>query len=290
MPATDLRNVELRERDVSLLADLLESRVMTLDHVRSLHFPGKDEMAKKRVQRLKAAGFIAGRPRRIGEPLILHLTWKGYASLKEAGHVGDDLHLTPKAFKRRMAVSGMTLTHELMIGDVRTAFTTAMRENKRFELLDFDVWPRRYDFSVHRGHASVPMKPDGHVRFMEKGKDEDTEYDFFLEVDTGSETLERVVEKCLNYREHFRSGGYAESRGGKRDEQKAYPFRVLVIVRSAERRNNLAERLLQTQPPFSTMILVTTQAECVRDPLGDIWMTAAAWRETRDFHLRSITE
>src|SRR5580698_5011423 len=108
-----------------------------------------------------------------------------------------------------MTVSGATLTHELMIGDVRTAFIVAMRTSNRFKLLDFDVWPRRYDFTVNRGHGKVPVKPDGHVRFIKKGKDEDTEYDFFIEVDTGSETLERVVEKCLNYREYHRSGGYA---------------------------------------------------------------------------------
>jgi hypothetical protein len=146
-------------------------------------------MAKKRVQRLKSAGFLTERPRRIGEPSILHLTWKGYAALRADGHVGEDSYLSPKTFKRRMAVSGTTLTHELMIGDVRTAFTVAMRGSKRFELTDFDVWPRRYDFAVNRGHGKVPVKPDGHVRFAEKGKDEDVEYDFFLEVDTGSETL-----------------------------------------------------------------------------------------------------
>ena len=81
--------------------------------------------------------------------------------------------MTPKQFKRRMAVSGTTLTHELMIGAVRTSFTLAMREHKRFELVDFDVWPRRYDFKVNRGHGNVPVKPDGHVRFMEGDKEEE---------------------------------------------------------------------------------------------------------------------
>ncbi len=279
MPAIDSRNVQLQERDVSLLRDLIESRVLTLDHIRTLFFPDTKDMAKKRVQRLKSAGFLTERPRRIGQPSILHLTWKGYVALRTSGHVGEDSHLSPKTFKRRMAVSGATLTHELMIGDVRTAFIVAMRENKIFELLDFDVWPRRYDFTVNRGHGKVPVKPDGHVRFLERNGGEEIEYDFFVEVDTGSETLNRVVEKCLNYREYYRSGGYAVFCGGTREEAKKYPFRVLLVCRGQDRRNNLAERLLQVQPAFSTMVLITTQAECVHDPLGNVWMTAAAYKE-----------
>ena len=208
MPANDPKNVTLQERDIALLVDLIESRVLTLDNICTLFFSDKNEMAKKRVQRLKAAGFLADRPRQIGQPSILHLTWKGYTALRDKGHLSDDSRMTPKQFKRRMAVSGTTLTHELMIGAVRTSFTLAMRLSKRFELVDFDVWPRRYDFKVNRGHATVPVKPDGHVRFLERRNGEEFEYDFFLEADTGSETIERVVEKCVNYREYHRSGGY----------------------------------------------------------------------------------
>jgi hypothetical protein len=280
MPAIDPRNVTLQDRDVSLLLDLIESRVLSLDHVRTLFFPDKDEMAKKRVQRLKVAGFLTERPRRIGEPSILHLTWKGYTALRKQNHVSEDSHLSPKTFTRRMAVSNLTLAHELMIGDVRTSFIVAMRESKRFERFKFDVWPRRYDFSVNRGDGNMPVKPDGHIQFVERGDDEKEPYNFFLEADTGSEKLDRVVEKCLNYREYFRSGGFAVFSGGKREQYKTFPFQVLVIVPSEKRRNNLAELLLQASPPFSTMILVTTLAECVPDPLGEIWLTPGAYKES----------
>jgi Replication-relaxation len=278
MPATHPQNVRLEERDVSLLRDLLELRVLTLDHVRTLHFPGRIEMAKKRVYRLKAAGIISERPRRIGEPSILHLTWKGYGLLRAGGHVGDDSHLSPKTFSRRMTVSNTTLAHELMIGDVRAAFALALRDNKRFSLLSFDVWPRRYDFTVTNGHRRVPVKPDGRVQISEKHDSDKFQYDYFLEADTGTENLGRVVEKCVNYREYFRSGGYAVFCGGRREDAKLYPFRVLVVCKSEERRNNLAEQLLRTEPPFSKMVLVTTHTACVRDPLGDIWLTPAAYK------------
>jgi hypothetical protein len=182
-----------------------------------------------------------------------------------------------------------------VISDVRTAFTAAMREHERFGNLVFDVWPRRYEFLVNNGNRHVPMKPDGHVRFSEKQNDEEFEYHFFFEADTGSENLDRVVDKCLNYREHYRRGGYAEFCGGKSEDFKAHPFRVLVVCQSEKRRDNLAEKLLQTVPPFSTMILITTLAECLDDPLGDIWITAATYKDatTRDvesIQLCSISE
>lgn len=279
MSVPRLTNLTLQDRDVSLLVDLLESRVLSLDHVRALHFSGKDEMAKKRVQRLKSVGYLAERPRRIGEPSILLLTWKGYTALRTGGHVGEDSDLSPKTFARRMGVSAQRLAHELMVADVRTAFTVAMRGSERFDDLAFDVWPRRYEFSVNVGHGHVPMKPDGHVRFTESLDDGESEYHFFFEADTGSEKLDLVVEKCLNYREHYRTGGYAVFCGEKREDYKANPFRVLVVCQSEKRRNNLAEKLLETQPPFSTMILITTLAECVHGPLGEIWLTAAACKE-----------
>jgi hypothetical protein len=280
MPALHPRNVKLQERDVSLLCDLLESRVLTLDHIRTMFFSGTDDMARKRVHRLKAAGLLMERPRRIGEPSILHLTWKGYTALRKENHVEEDSYHTPKAFTRRMTVSDQTLAHELMIADVRASFVVAMRESKRFERFAFDVWPRRYDFKVNRGHGHKPVKPDGHIQFLERGDDPAAPYNFFLEADTGSENLERVVEKCLNYREYFRSGGFAVFCGGKREHFKDFPFQVLVICTNEKRRNNLAERLLLVQPPFSTMILITTLKACVGDPLADIWMTPGAYKKS----------
>jgi hypothetical protein len=231
---------------------------------------------------------LAERPRRIGAPSILHLTWKGYTALRSSGHVQDDSDFSPKTFARRMEVSAQRLAHELMVADVRAAFTNAMRKHERFSELNFNVWPRRYEFIVNNGHRSMPMKPDGHVRFIERQDDEESEYHFFFEADTGSEKLDLVVEKCLNYREHYRSGGYAVFCGGKREEYKELPFRVLIVCNSEKRRNNLLGKLLETEPPFSTMILITTLAECVREPLGEIWMTAAAYKNPSSINRESI--
>jgi hypothetical protein len=280
MSAGQSSGIELQPRDFALLRGLFESRVLTLGHVTALYFDGKQEMAKKRVQKLKAAGAIRERPRRLSDPSVLHLTWKGYISLRDNGHVDDDSRLSPKIFTRRMRVSALTLAHEIAIGDVMTACTTALRESVRFEMLEFSVWPRRYSFTVDREYRTVPVQPDGYVRLLEKNAEDESELHFFLEVDKGTETIERLAEKCVNYREYHRSGGYAEFCGEKRQDRKSRPFRVLVICKSEQRGDNLAERLLQFHPPFSTMILITTFGECLRYPLGDIWMTPAAFKNT----------
>ena len=39
-----------------------------------LHFEGRLEAAKKRAQKLQAGGYLSQRPRRVAEPVVLHLT------------------------------------------------------------------------------------------------------------------------------------------------------------------------------------------------------------------------
>lgn len=76
MPAVRPRidSISLQDRDNALLRGLFESRVMTSKHVATLYFEGRAEAAKKRLQKLKTAGFVKERPRRAYEPSLLFLT------------------------------------------------------------------------------------------------------------------------------------------------------------------------------------------------------------------------
>jgi hypothetical protein len=71
-----LAPLQLQERDFAFLRGLFECRVMTNDHATALYFAGKNEAAKKRLQKIKAAGLVTERPRRAFEPSILFLTHK----------------------------------------------------------------------------------------------------------------------------------------------------------------------------------------------------------------------
>jgi hypothetical protein len=52
-----------------------------------------------------------------------------------------------------------------------------------------------------------------------------------------------------------------------------------MVLPNEERRNNMAERLLQNDPPALTMVWLTTFAEIKVDPLGAIWMRPLEYRE-----------
>jgi predicted kinase len=49
-------------------------------------------------------------------------------------------------------------------------------------------------------------------------------------------------------------------------------------MKSAERRNNTAERLVQNNPPILKMAWLTTLAEVTADPLGAIWIRPEEYR------------
>lgn len=103
--------------------------------------------------------------------------------------------------------------------------------------------------------------------------DEDS-YDhfYFLEVDRSHEIQDKLARKASAYLDYYQSGGFAVSRGLSRADRKECPFQVLMVFRSAERRNNTAERLLQNNPPIRTQACLSTFAEVTTDPLGNIWI------------------
>src|SRR4051812_38893537 len=111
--------IQVRDRDVQLLRGLFESRVMTLMHAANLHFDGKREATKKRVQKLKSAGLIRERPRRAYEPSVLHLTAAGIQVLRARDVLTDYPHLSGSQLQKRARVSDATLRHELQVMDVK---------------------------------------------------------------------------------------------------------------------------------------------------------------------------
>jgi hypothetical protein len=108
-----------------LLAGLFESRVMTAAHVATLHFAGKSEYTKKRLQNLKSAGLIAEQRRRVNEPAILFLTRKAFSLPKRDGVLSELATLGENSFAARANVSELTLRHDLEIMDVKAAFYLA---------------------------------------------------------------------------------------------------------------------------------------------------------------------
>lgn len=275
-------SVSLQNRDIALLRGLFECRVMTLNHVAALYFSGMRPYATKRLQKLKAAGFIGERKRRVNELSVLFLTRKAFTELKSKGHLAHLPSLGTNSFEARANVSELTLRHELEIMDVKAAFHGALAQSDKFSISEFSTWPLLHQFetSRHSHGADILTKPDGFIRIHESEVNtKGFAHDCFLEVDRSSESQDALVAKACCYLEFFKSGGFAVRNGGTRDEFKDFPFRVLMVLKSAERRNNTAERLAQNNPPILALVWLTTFAEILTNPLGAIWVQPKDYRE-----------
>lgn len=274
-------SIVLQDRDRAVLRDLLHCRVMTIVHVASLFFDGRIDAAKKRVWKLKAAGFIAERPRRSFEPSVLRLDRRGLDVLKSEGELDSCPELGVEALARRAQVSDLTLRHELQVMDCRVAFESGVKRLPSFAVAEFSTWPLRIQFTVHdrQDGGEVIVRPDGFIRLHEKEPDGGlSEHAFYLEIDRSSETQDVLVSKARCYLAHYRNGGFAEKNGAPRSAFRDYPFRVLMAFKTAERRNNTAERLVVGNPPILTHVWLTTVTELIADPFGQIWVRPADYR------------
>jgi len=273
-------SLQLQDRDLDLLRGLFESRVMTIKHIAPLYFDSSGHAAKKRLQKIKSAGLVAERKRRSrNEPSILFLTRKAFVLLRDHGHISKYPSFSIATLENRANVKDLTIQHELNIMDVKTAFHTALAASEKFSISVFSTWPLLNEFTVSSRGGEDIIKPDGFMRIHEKEADSNGyRHDHFLEVDRSSEQLDTLVNKALCYREYYRSGGYAVRNGKRRTDFEEFPFRVIFVVKNAERRNNLAERLAHNMPPILTQTWLTTQAEVSCNPLGAIWIQPADYR------------
>jgi hypothetical protein len=274
--------LELQERDLAVLRGLFESRVMTAGLVATLFFAGKRPYSKKRLQKLKGAGLIGERKRRVNEPSVLFLTGKAFGVMKTRGLLSEYPRLAIASLQTRASVSEMTLRHELEVMDVKAAFHAAVRARGDFAVAEFSTWPTLYQFEASRLTFQKPtlIKPDGFIRIREGeigGRVcEDT---FFLEVDRSTESQNTLLLKASAYTAYYRSGGFARKNGAECTEYKRFPFRVLMVFKTRERRNNVAARLLQQNPPILKQVYLSTLEEVKTDPFGAIWMRPIDFRD-----------
>lgn len=280
-PVSSPEGIDIMPRDVDLLRGLFESRLMTLSHVTSLYFAGHAEAAKKRVQKLKAAGIVGERPRRAYAPSVLFLRKRAFDLLTKGGHLDTYPSLSWTNLEKRARVSDLTLTHEINVMDVKASFVAAVRSLARFTVAEFSTWPLLYQFQAAPGRGrDILVKPDGFIRVHEEEPGGATsEHTFFLEVDRSSEPQGTLAQRSACYRDYYRRGGLAARSGRPRSEYEQFPFRVLMVFRNEERRNNTAERLLNIQPPILSQVWLTTFGEMTTVPLGAIWITPREYRE-----------
>lgn len=278
---------QLIERDYRLLRGLFESRVMTLQHAASLYFSGSIDAARKRAWKLKNAHLVTERTRqRPFDPSILYLTRQGFERLSAEHRLIDYPSIGWETMERRASVSPLTLQHELDVMTAKSAIVSAIGATDHLDVAEFSTWPRLFSFPSRQtspqGFAKrVWIKPDAFVRISENDTDGfgETKHSFYLELDRSTETQSRLQAKAGAYVEHYRSGGFAMRVGASVEAYAEHPFRVLIICRTAERRNNAAVAMLLRQPPIMTMVWLSTLDDVCRDPLGPIWIRPLDYRD-----------
>lgn len=275
--------IDIQSRDLAVLRGLFDARVMTISQIAALHFEGHQEAAKKRLQKMKAVGLVAERPRRPYEPAVLFLTKSGFVALRDAGILAEYPDLSWAQLEKRSRVSDLTLRHELDVMDAKSVLTLAVRSAPGLEVTEFITWPLLYQFEAcGTDGRNVLVKPDGFLRIRQDEPDGAYEHTFFLEVDRSTETQEVLAERASCYRDYYRSGNLARHLHGDSAKPEDVPFRVLFVFTTAERRNNAAERLLRLQPPILRQAWLTTSQELLRDPLGRIWVQPQDYMKVTD--------
>src|SRR4051794_34938179 len=97
--------LSLQKRDLNILRSLAICRIMTNRQIAGIFFQGRREAAKKRLQKLKAAGFIKERSRKAYEPAILRLTSAALGLLSDNGQLSGLPHLSKSSWEKRSQVS-----------------------------------------------------------------------------------------------------------------------------------------------------------------------------------------
>lgn len=272
----------LQRRDHVLLRDLFASRLTTIAHASTLFFEGSREAAKKRLQKLRAAGFISARSRRPQEAAIYSLTRSGYLALKREGMIDPDEAPGWARLKKRSQIGDFMLAHELAVLDAKAAFWTALAKHSTLNLADFSLSADRHKFRVVDAMSGTQAavrfrssfaKPDGFIQIAERrcGQPPKNHY-FFLEVDRGTESLGRLLRKARQYAHYYRTGGFARRLGAAPEASRSFPFRVLMVFRTEQRRNNVAGKLFSSPQPTRGQVWLATMADLKRDPIGPVWM------------------
>jgi len=138
---------------------------------------------------------------------------------------------------------------------VKVAFHSATKKAGLFTVAEFSTWPLLHEFRAcrnGRGGGEVVVRPDGFIRIREHQADAELfEHTFFLEVDRSTETQDTLVTRAGCYLNYYQSGDFAVKNGAPQSAYKDYPFRVLMVFKTTERRNNTQRSFCDTTHRFS---------------------------------------
>lgn len=166
---------------------------MCIRHVAELYFLGKREMAKKRIQKLKAAGLVGEYRREPTEPAILRLMTAGLRLLEAEGVLGLYSPMAMEVHARRLRVSDSRMRHEIAVMDALVGVVREVRADEAASEVGFCAWPDLLSIP-----GETVRKPDAavFVRTADGGR-----RTVYIEADRSTESLAVILEKVRDYAE-----------------------------------------------------------------------------------------
>jgi hypothetical protein len=188
----------LTERDRRLLAVLADHQVLTTSQVCELAFPSL-KVAQRRLLQLHRV--------RLVDRFRWHLAVGSQAWHCTLGPAGAALlaagrgteRPSPAQLRRRQLqlAANPRLSHLLGVNGIFTALTSHARKAPDCAL---DAWWSERQRAHHYGQL---VRPDGYGTWTQQGR----RIDFFIEYDTGTEPLNRLVAKLAGYNDLATAGG-----------------------------------------------------------------------------------
>jgi hypothetical protein len=234
----------IQERDVRILVDLYEYRVLTTHQIVELHFPSY-HVGCRRLRTLDQLGFI-----RHFQPARSHGSAPFHFVLDEAGAflvaVRLDVDVKEIGYRPEDAVRiarSQTLGHLVAVNGFFTRLAWACRRSGNVTIAEW-LGERRA-----RQGWGVRIEPDG-VGSVWDGR---AQVRFFFELDRGTETHRQLRAKLQRYSELALLPDVPE---------------VLLFVFPTDRREFEARKCLY---PPGLNLATTTLEHAMSDPLGQIW-------------------
>ena len=276
-----LAGLHIQPRDLDLLLDLFDCRLLSVSQAARLHFDGSQHVAYRRLRKLYRAGLLSLLPTKSlsGQPpRIYTFNSQTFAFLQAQGHLTQYTKADwRRQLRKRFSLSQQTIEHELAVLDVKASLQPTLSAVAGVHVVEFGTWPQAYAFEYQHEGKTRTQKPDGYLCLADHRHDfaQPRFNRFFLELDRGTQTLETLRAKVEAYRQFYRSGGFARWFAENEAGYRKHPLRVLIVFLSAERLANFARQL----PADRRFEWMATLPAVRTDPLGPIWAFPKAFAQ-----------
>jgi hypothetical protein len=242
----------LSERDMSVIRQVAELRLMSARQVQAIHFPSSDHESESAATRARQRVLARLCRERLLTPLKRRVggVRAGSAGLVLAlGPVGQRVLTSDGPRRRAYEPTLRFFDHTLTVTQLAVDLTLAARAGM-VELLTFQAEPQSWrEFADMGGRRR--LRPDA---FVVLGSGE-YELRWFCEVDRSSESLPVVIRKCRLYAEYYQSGQEQAKHG-------VFP-RVCWVVPDEPRAERLREAIARDRQLPEGLFVVTTGERAV---------------------------